>query len=120
MENKDMSLRQFIDDSFNELKDKFKNLDDKFKNLDSEQYVFKQKIDNSFNSLRENIIEIAKDIISIKSAIGGNEFGSNGIIKKQAQTENRLTRLEKFYWKSIGALFVINILIIIFFQLIIK
>ena len=113
MENKDKSLRQFIDDSFNEIKDKFKD-------LDSEQYVFKQKIDNSFNSLKENIIEMAKDIISIKSAIGGNEFGSNGIIKKQAQTENRLTRLEKFYWKSIGALFVINILAIIFFQLIIK
>ena len=113
MENKDKSLRQFIDDSFNEIKDKFKN-------LDSEQYVFKQKIDNSFNSLRENIIEMAKDIISIKSAIGGNEFGSNGIIKKQAKTEDRLTRLEKFYWKSIGALFVINILAIIFIQLIIK
>ena len=113
MENKDTSLRQFIDDSFNDIKDKFKNLND-------EQYVFKQKIDNSFNSLRENIVEIAKDIISIKSAIGGNEFGSNGIIKKQAQTENRLTRLEKFYWKSIGALFVINILAIIFIQLIIK
>ena len=113
MDNKDNSLRQFIDDSFNEIKDKFKNLND-------EQYVFKQKIDNSFNSLRENIIEIAKDILSIKSAIGGNEFGSNGIIKKQAQTENRLTRLEKFYWKSIGAFFIINILIIIFIQLIIK
>jgi len=113
MENKDKSLRQFIDDSFDELKDKFKN-------LDSEQYVFKQKIDNSFNSLKENIIEMAKDILSIKAAIGGNEFGSNGIIKKQAQTENRLTRLEKFYWKSIGAFFVINILIIIFIQLIIK
>ena len=120
MENKDKSLRQFIDDSFNEIKDKFKNLDDKFKNLDSEQYVFKQKIDNSFNLLKEDIVEIAKDIISIKSAIGGNEFGSNGIIKKQVKTEDRLTRLEKFYWKSIGALFVINILIIIFFQLIIK
>ena len=113
MDNKDKSLRQFIDDSFDELKDKFKNLND-------EQYVFKQKIDNSFNSLRENIIEMAKDIISIKSAIGGDEFGSNGIIKKQAKTEDRLTRLEKFYWKSIGAFFVINILIIIFIQLIIK
>ena len=113
MENKDKSLRQFIDDSFNEIKDKFKNLND-------EQYVFKQKIDNSFNSLKENIIEMAKDILSIKSAIGGNEFGSNGIIKKQAEAENRLTRLEKFYWKSIGAFFVINILVIIFIQLIIK
>ena len=113
MENKDKSLRQFIDDSFDEIKEKFKNLDNK-------QYVIKQNFDNSFNLLRENIIEIAKDILSIKSAIGGNEFGSNGIIKKQAQTENRLTRLEKFYWKSIGALFVINILAIIFIQLIIK
>ena len=120
MENKDKSLRQFIDDSFNEIKDKFKNLDDKFKNLDSEQYILKQNFDKSFNLLKENIIEIAKDIISIKSAIGGNEFGSNGIIKKQAKTEDRLTRLEKFYWKSIGAFFVINILIIIFIQLIIK
>ena len=113
MDNKDKSLRQFIDDSFDEIKDKFKDLDNK-------QYVIKQNFDNSFNSLKENIVEMAKDIIFIKSAIGGNEFGSNGIIKKQAQTENRLTRLEKFYWKSIGALFVINILIIIFFQLIIK
>ena len=113
MENKDKSLRQFIDDSFNELKDKFKDLDNK-------QYVIKQNFDNSFNSLKEDIVEMAKDILSIKSAIGGNEFGSNGIIKKQAQTENRLTRLEKFYWKSIGAFFVINILIIIFIQLIIK
>ena len=120
MENKDKSLRQFINDSFDEIKDKFKDLDDKFKNLDSEQYVFKQKIDNSFNSLKENIVEMAKDILSIKSALGGNEFGSNGIIKKQIEAENRLTRLEKFYWKSIGAFFVINILIIIFIQLIIK
>ena len=113
MENKDKSLRQFIDDSFTEIKDKFKN-------FNNEQYVLKQNFDNSFNSLKENIIEMAKDILSIKAAIGGNEFGSNGIIKKQAQTENRLTRLEKFYWKSIGALFVINILVIIFIQLIIK
>ena len=113
MDNKDTSLRQFIDNSFDEIKDKFKD-------LDSEQYVIKQNFDNSFNSLRENIVEMAKDIISIKSAIGGNEFGSNGIIKKQAETEDRLTRLEKFYWKSIGAFFVINILIIIFIQLIIK
>ena len=113
MDNKNTSLRQFIDDSFDEIKEKFKDLDNK-------QYVLKQNFDNSFNSLRENIIEIAKDIISIKSALGGNEFGSNGIIKKQAQTENRLTKLEKFYWKSIGALFVINILAIIFIQLIIK
>ena len=113
MENKDTSLRQFIDDSFDEIKDKFKDLDNK-------QYILKQNFDNSFNLLKEDIVEIAKDIISIKSAIGGNEFGSNGIIKKQAQTENRLTRLEKFYWKSIGALFVINILAIIFIQLIIK
>ena len=113
MENKDKSLRQFIDDSFDELKDKFKDLDNK-------QYILKQKVDNSFNLLKEDIIEIAKDILSIKSALGGNEFGSNGIIKKQAQTEDRLTRLEKFYWKSIGAFFVINILIIIFIQLIIK
>ena len=113
MENKDKSLRQFIDDSFNEIKDKFKDLDNK-------QYVIKQNFDNSFNLLKEDIVEMAKDILSIKSAIGGNEFGSNGIIKKQAETENRLTRLEKFYWKSIGALFVINILAIIFIQLIIK
>jgi len=113
MDNKDTSLRQFIDDSFTEIKDKFKNLND-------EQYVFKQKVDNSFNLLKEDIIEIAKDILSIKSALGGNEFGSNGIIKKQVEVENRLTRLEKFYWKSIGAFFVINILIIIFIQLIIK
>ena len=113
MENKDKSLRQFIDDSFNEIKDKFKK-------LDNDQYILKQNFDNSFNLLKENIIEIAKDIISIKSALGGNEFGSNGIIKKQVKTEDRLTRLEKFYWKSIGALFVINILIIIFIQLIIK
>ena len=113
MDNKDNSLRQFIDDSFTEIKDKFKK-------LDNDQYILKQNFDNSFNLLKEDIIEIAKDILSIKSALGGNEFGSNGIIKKQAQTENRLTRLEKFYWKSIGALFVINILIIIFFQLIIK
>ena len=113
MENKDKSLRQFIDDSFNEIKDKFKN-------FDNEQYILKQNFDKSFNLLKENIIEMAKDILSIKSAIGGNEFGSNGIIKKQAQTENRLTRLEKFYWKSIGAFFVINILVIIFIQLIIK
>ena len=113
MDNKDKSLRQFIDDSFDEIKDKFKDLDNK-------QYILKQNFDNSFNLLKENIIEMAKDILSIKSAIGGDEFGSNGIIKKQAQTENRLTRLEKFYWKSIGALFVINILVIIFIQLIIK
>ena len=113
MDNKDNSLRQFIDDSFNEIKDKFKN-------FDNEQYILKQNFDKSFNLLKEDIVEMAKDILSIKSAIGGNEFGSNGIIKKQAQTENRLTKLEKFYWKSIGALFVINILIIIFFQLIIK
>jgi len=113
MENKDKSLRQFIDDSFDEIKEKFKDLDNK-------QYILKQNFDNSFNSLKENIVEMAKDILSIKAAIGGNEFGSNGIIKKQAQTENRLTRLEKFYWKSIGAFFVINILIIIFIQLIIK
>ena len=113
MENKDKSLRQFINDSFDELKDKFKDLDNK-------QYVLKQNFDNSFNSLKENIIEMAKDIISIKSAIGGDEFGSNGIIKKQAKTEDRLTRLEKFYWKSIGAFFVINISVIIFIQLIIK
>jgi len=120
MDNKDKSLRQFINDSFDEIKNKFKNLDDKFKDLDNKQYVLKQNFDNSFNSLKENIIEMAKDILSIKSAIGGNEFGSNGIIKKQAETENRLTKLEKFYWKSIGALFVINILVIIFIQLIIK
>ena len=120
MDNKDKSLRQFIDDSFDELKDKFKDLDNKFKDLDNKQYILKQNFDNFFNSLRENIIEMAKDIISIKAAIGGNEFGSNGIIKKQAKTEDRLTRLEKFYWKSIGALFVINILAIIFIQLIIK
>ena len=113
MDNKDNSLRQFIDDSFNEIKDKFKN-------FDNEQYILKQNFDKSFNLLKEDIIEMAKDILSIKAAIGGNEFGSNGIIKKQTQTENRLTRLEKFYWKSIGALFVINILIIIFIQLIIK
>ena len=113
MDNKDKSLRQFIDDSFNEIKDKFKK-------LDNDQYILKQNFDNSFNLLKENIIEMAKDILSIKSAIGGDEFGSNGIIKKQAETENRLIRLEKFYWKSIGALFVINILIIIFIQLIIK
>ena len=113
MDNKDKSLRQFINDSFNELKEKFKD-------LDNDQYILKQNFDNSFNLLKKDITEMAKDIISIKSAIGGNEFGSNGIIKKQAKTEDRLTRLEKFYWKSIGALFVINILIIIFFQLIIK
>ena len=113
MDSKDKSLRQFIDDSFTEIKDKFKK-------LDNDQYILKQNFDNSFNLLKEDIIEIAKDILSIKSALGGNEFGSNGIIKKQAQTENRLTRLEKFYWKSIGAFFVINILIIIFIQLIIK
>ena len=113
MDNKDKSLRQFIDDFFNEIKDKFKDLDNK-------QYVIKQNFDSSFNLLKEDIVEMAKDILSIKSAIGGNEFGSNGIIKKQAETENRLTRLEKFYWKSIGAFMVINILIIIFIQLIIK
>ena len=113
MENKDTSLRQFIDDSFNEIKEKFKD-------LDNEQYILKQNFDSSFNLLKEDIIEIAKDILSIKSALGGNEFGSNGIIKKQVEVENRLTRLEKFYWKSIGAFFVINILIIIFIQLIIK
>ena len=113
MDNKDKSLRQFINDSFDAIKDKFKDLDNK-------QYVIKQNFDSSFNLLKEDIVEMAKDILSIKAAIGGNEFGSNGIIKKQAETENRLTRLEKFYWKSIGALFVINILIIIFFQLIIK
>ena len=113
MDNKDNSLRQFIDDSFTEIKDKFKN-------FDNEQYILKQNFDKSFNLLKEDIVEMAKDILSIKAAIGGNEFGSNGIIKKQTETENRLTRLEKFYWKSIGALFVINILIIIFIQLIIK
>ena len=113
MENKDKSLRQFINDSFDEIKNKFKDLDNK-------QYILKQNFDKSFNLLKEDIVEMAKDILSIKAAIGGNEFGSNGIIKKQAQTENRLTRLEKFYWKSIGALFVINILAIIFIQLIIK
>ena len=113
MDNKDKSLRQFIDDSFTERKDKFKDLDNK-------QYILKQNFDKSFNLLKEDIVEMAKDIISIKSAIGGNEFGSNGIIKKQVKTEDRLTRLEKFYWKSIGALFVINILAIIFIQLIIK
>jgi len=88
--------------------------------MDNKDKSLRQFIDDSFNEIKEDIIEMAKDITSIKSALGGNEFGSNGIIKKQAQTENRLTRLEKFYWKSIGALFVINILIIIFFQLIIK
>ena len=113
MHNKDNSLRQFMDDSFTEIKDKFKK-------LDNDQYILKQNFDNSFNLLKEDIVEMAKDILSIKSAIGGNEFGSNGIIKKQTKTEDRLTRLEKFYWKSIGALFVINILAIIFIQLIIK
>ena len=62
----------------------------------------RQIVRDSFDELKDDIVDMAKDIMIIKSALGGDQFGQDGIVKKQCDHEQRIKSLEKFNWKVAG------------------
>jgi len=69
------------------------------------------------SDIKVDLLEISKDIISIKSALTGGEFGQNGLVKQMKDNTKRIDKLERFNWRLVGAVSVItgciNVLVII-------
>ena len=72
------------------------------------------------HELKDDIREMAIDIIFIKGAIRGDNMGNNGLIKKVHDQDKRLGRLEKFNIRLASFFAGVFTLINIFITLLIK
>ena len=57
-------------------------------------------------SLQVDVTDTRKDVSEIKNALLGNEYNPDGLIKRQCNTEERLTkaegRIDKIFWTAAG------------------
>lgn len=57
-------------------------------------------------NLQTDVTDTRKDVSEIKSALLGNEYNPDGLIKRQCNTEERLTKAEgkidKIFWTAAG------------------
>lgn len=57
-------------------------------------------------SLQVDVTDTRKDVSEIKSALLGNKYNPDGLIKRQCNTEERLTkaegRIDKIFWTAAG------------------
>lgn len=57
-------------------------------------------------NLQTDVTDTRKDVGEIKSALLGNEYNPDGLIKRQCNTEERLTKAEgkidKIFWTAAG------------------
>jgi uncharacterized membrane protein YukC len=70
--------------------------------MSEENKTLRELIRDGLDELRNDIVDIAKDIISIKSTLGCNEFGQNGVVQNQKDHEKRIKALERFNWRLAG------------------
>jgi hypothetical protein len=68
----------------------------------NEMYIPNDIIKN----LQTDVTDTRKDVSEIKSALLGNEYNPDGLIKRQCNTEERLTKAEgkidKIFWTAAG------------------
>ena len=57
-------------------------------------------------NLQTDVTDTRKDVSEIKNALLGNEYNPDGLIKRQCNTEERLTKAEgkidKIFWTAAG------------------
>lgn len=57
-------------------------------------------------NLQTDVTDTRKDVSEIKNALLGNEYNPDGLIKRQCNTEERLTkaegRINKIFWTAAG------------------
>jgi len=68
----------------------------------NEMYIPNDIIKN----LQTDVTDTRKDVSEIKNALLGNEYNPDGLIKRQCNTEERLTKAEgkidKIFWTAAG------------------
>ena len=88
--------------------------------MKEEEKSLREIIQDHYTDLKSNIVELTKEILSIKTALKGDEFGQTGLVNKVISQEKRIGKLEKQSWKLAGGLAVIVIFVQVVLTLIIK